>query len=287
MSSFKLIPYRLYLSQSTTWMHMLKAEIKIYLLTLLWIVVFIFSYYKLCILALSLILTGLTIRNKKNIFQKHLLQTLVMTVLTTCLSLSVVNSYKQYSQPQQLQDLSYYYKTENPYRYHDIQISNSCKTTKMQLRLALQPSLYFFITVYAIKLVMITTSPEVLVIAAYKSRIINTVFSNELLFTFLLSSHIISNVINKLDKVIQVASLRGNLNLCKSYRRLFMFSFLIFQAFFLETIKESREISQALYTRNLNQENDNFLKIYTERFNINDWLSAITGTLYFIILYIV
>lgn len=58
----------------------------------------------------------------------------------------------------------------------------------------------------------------------------------------------------------------------------------MFQIFFLEIIKESKEISQALYTRNLNQENSNFLKIYRARSGISDWLNAIIGTLYFIIL---
>nr|YP_010925555.1 hypothetical protein RMC00_pgp159 [Neoporphyra dentata]WKD83787.1 hypothetical protein [Neoporphyra dentata] len=284
MSTFELIPYRLYLSQSSTWMHTMKAEIKIYILTLLWISIFIFSYCKLCIIALSLIVISLTIKNKQNIIQRHLLQTLVMTVVTTFLSFIIATNYQQYSQPKQSQDLSYYNKAKNPYKYQSIPISNSYKIARKQLRFALKPALYFFITIYSIKLVMTTTSPEILVITAYRSRILNMLFNNELLFTFLLSSHIVTNIISKLDKVIQVASLRGNLNLYKSSTRLLIFSFLIFQVFFSEIIKESKEISQALYTRNLNQENSNFLKIYRVRSDISDWLNVIIGTLYFIIL---
>nr|YP_010925766.1 hypothetical protein RMC01_pgp159 [Neoporphyra seriata]WKD83998.1 hypothetical protein [Neoporphyra seriata] len=284
MSTFELIPYRLYLSQSSTWMHTMKAEIKIYILTLLWISIFTFSCYKLCIIALSLIVISFAIKNKQNIIQKHLLRTLFMTAVTTLLSLSIATTYKQYSQPKQLQELSDCYNAQNPHNRPNRQKPNIRKITKKQLKFALKPSLYFFITIYSIKIVMVTTSPEILVITAYRSRILNIVFNNELLFTFLLSSHIITNIISKLNKIIQVASLRGNLNLYKSFTKLFIFSFLIFRVFFLEIIKESKEISQALYTRNLNQENNNFLKIYKARSDISDSLSAVIGTLYFIIL---
>lgn len=225
MSTFELIPYRLYLSQSSTWMHRMKAEIKIYILTILWISIFIFSYCKLCIVALSLIVLSLTVKNKQNIIQRHLLRTLVMTMVTTFLSFSIATNYKQYSQPKQSQDLSYYNTAKNSYIYQNILLPNSRKITTKQLRCTLKPALYFFITIYSIKLVMITTSPEILVITAYRSRIFNTILNRELLFTFLLSSHIVTNIISKLDKLVQVANLRGSLNLYKSSTRLFIFSF--------------------------------------------------------------
>nr|ALL97192.1 hypothetical protein [Pyropia endiviifolia] len=284
MATFELIPYRLYLSQSKSWMHTMKTEIKIYILTLLWISVFFFSYYKLFIIALSLIAVSLAIRNKQNIILKHLLQTFLMTAFTTFLSFSMATNYKQYSQPKQSQELSCSNKNKNFYSYQNIQIANSPEITNKQLQFALKPSLYFFITIYSIKLVMITTSPEILVITAYRSRVINTLLNNELLFIFLLSSHIVTNIIRKLDKIIQVVSLRGSLSLYKSSTRLLILSFLIFQVFFLDIVRESKEISQALYTRNLNEENENFLKIYKARSGMNDWLNAIVGTLYFIVL---
>lgn len=284
MSTFELIPYRLYLSQSNTWMHRIKAEIKIYILTLLWISIFIFSYFKLFIIALSLIAVSFTIRSKQSIIQKHLLQTLLMTLLTTFLSFSVASSYKQYLQAEQSQYLSYSNKEDNPDSYQYIKIASNHKIKREQLIVTLKPSLYFFITIYSIKLVMITTSPEILVITFYRSRIINQLLKNELLFTFLLSSHIVTSIINKLDKVIQVVRLRGSLNLSKSSTRLLIFSFLIFQVFFLEIIRESKEISQSLYTRHLNQESNNFFKIYTVRSSFSDWLNIIIGTLYFVIL---
>nr|YP_009244758.1 hypothetical protein Ppul_174 [Pyropia pulchra]AMK97000.1 hypothetical protein Ppul_174 [Pyropia pulchra] len=284
MATFELIPYRLYLSQSRTWMHTMKAEIKLYILTMLWISIFIFSYYKLCIIALSLIAISLTIRSKQSIIQKHLLQTFLMTALTTCLSFSLTNSYKQYSPTKQLHHLSCLNKSKVFHSYQHTQKANICNIASKQLQLTLKPSLYFFITIHSIKLVMITTSPEILVVTAYKSRIINMLLNNELLFMFLLSSHIVTNIIRKLDKITQVASLRGRINFHKSSTRFLILSFLIFEVFFLEIIKESKEISQALYTRNLNEENSNFLKIYKARSNISDWLNAIIGTLYFIIL---
>nr|AIA21268.1 hypothetical protein [Pyropia kanakaensis] len=284
MVTFELIPYRLYLSQSRTWMHRMKAKIKIYILTLLWISIFIFPYYKLFIITISLVIVSLTIRNKQNIIQKHLLQTFLMTALTTCLSFSMATNYKQYSQTKQLQDLSCSSENKDLYRCQYIQIANSPKITNKQLECALRPSLYFFITLYSVKLVMITTSPEILVITASRSKIINTLLNNELLFVFLISSHIVTDIIRKIDKIIQVASLRGSLKLEKFSVRLLTLSILIFQVFFLEIIRESKEISQALYTRNLNKENSNFLKIYKAKCDISDWLNAIIGTLYFIIL---
>lgn len=284
MATFELIPYRLYLSQSNTWMHRIKAEIKIYIVVMLWISIFIFSCFKLFIIALSLITISFTIRNKPSIVRKHLLQTLFMTLLTTLLSFSMANNYKQYLQQEQSQYLADYNEYKYSDNYQNIQIANDHKIGSQQQMFPLKPSLYFFITIYSIKLVMITTSPEILVITIYRSRIINKLFKNQLLFTFLLSSHIVTSIINKLDKIIQVVSLRGSLKLCKPSTRLLILSFLILQVFFLEIVRESKEISQALYTRNLNQENNNFLKIYTARSSFSDWLNILIGTLYFMIL---
>nr|AIA21474.1 hypothetical protein [Neopyropia fucicola] len=284
MATFELIPYRLYLSQSNTWMHRIKAEIKIYIITLLWISIFIFSYFKLCIIALSLIAISFTIRSKQNIIQKHLLQTLLMTFLTTILSFSVATSYKQYAEQEQSQYLSDSKKYKNSSRYYYIQIANDHRIKRQYLITTLKPALYFFITIYSIKLVMITTSPEVLVITIYRSRMINKIFKNELLFLFLLSLHIVTSIINRLEKVMQVTSSRGSLNLRNSFTRLLIFSLLIFQVFFLEIIRDSKEIAQALYTRNLNQENNNFLKVYTVKSHFSDRLNIIISTLYFIIL---
>ena len=279
MATFELIPCRLYLSQSKTWMHKIKAEIKIYILLLLWISIFILSYYKLLIIALSLIITSCTIKSNKCIIKKHLAQTLGMTILTMLFSFGVALNYKYYLQQEQRRFTKYSYNQEC-----GIHLRNK---NKQQHLFVIKPAVYLFITVYSMKLVMITTSPEILAITVYKTKIINKFFNNELLFIFLLSLHIINNIIIKLEKIIQAISLRGNLNLYQHSTRLFLLFFLVSKVFFREVTRESIEISQALYTRNLNKENNNFLKIYKADFTTNDYLGSIIGTAYLVIVLLV
>nr|YP_010338310.1 hypothetical protein MW410_pgp120 [Bangia atropurpurea]UNJ18260.1 hypothetical protein [Bangia atropurpurea] len=283
MTKFELIPYRLYLSQSKTWMHKVKAEVKIFILFLLWASIFVLSYHKLVIIACSLIITSSAIENNQNIFKKHFVYTLGMTVVTMIFSLSLTNNYYNNLRLKQLQFTECIKGDRRP-SYTNKQISYLTNKAPKQLLFVIRPASYFFITIYSIKLVMITTSSEILAITIYNTKVINQVFNNELLFVFLLSSHIVNSIIIKLEKIIQVVSLRGNLNLYEQSTRILMLFFLIFKLFFSEIIKESQEISQALYTRNLNQENNNFLKIYTKQTSMDDYLCLFIATTYLTIL---
>lgn len=280
MSTFDLIPYRLYLSQSKTWMHKIKAETKIYTLLLLWISIFFLSFYKLLNIAFSLIMISFTIKANKFFIKKHFIQTLGMTVVTLLFSVSLLSNYESYlnTEPSQHEILK-----SNTYTITKVHIF----TNKKKHQLLGKPAIYFFIAVYSIKLIMTTTSPEILAITIYKTRKSSNLTNNELLFIFLLSSHIINSIILKFEKIKQVISLRGNLNLYKQSTKLFLVLFLISNLFFSEIIKESLTISQALYTRNLNRENNNFLKIYRSTYSVNDYLGVIICTAYMAILFLI
>ena len=288
MSTFELIPYRLYLSQSKTWMHKIQASVKIYILFLFWVSIFTFSYYQLIIVVFSLITISYTIKSNKNIVKTHFIQTVGMTIFTLLFSFSISQNYKYYLKTEQAQSTNYQYKKDKQLSDTKSKHTNFLSgNQKQQLLFVTKPALYFFITIYSIKLVMMTTAPEVLAINFYKTKKFNRFFSSELLFIFLLSSHIINNIIVKLEKVNQVISLRGNFNLYKHSERLFVLLFLVSKMFFTEITKESTEMSQALYTRNLNKENNNFLKVYKAKPQINDHLSLVIGTAYLIMIFLI
>nr|NP_053849.1 hypothetical protein PopuCp054 [Porphyra purpurea]P51239.1 RecName: Full=Uncharacterized protein ycf92 [Porphyra purpurea]AAC08125.1 ORF287 [Porphyra purpurea] len=286
MSKFELIPYRLYLSQSRTWMHKIKAEVKIYVLLLLWISFFILSYRKLLIVAFSLIITSSTIKCNQYIVKKHFAQTLVMGIAAIMFSFSITNSYQYNLKKEQYRSISSSLAQKTIQRYTPKQITHFNNQISEKLLFAIKPGSYFFITIYSIKLVMITTSSENLALSIYKTKIVNQIFNNELLFIFLLSSHIFNNIVVKMEKITQIISLRGSLNLLKHSTGIFTLFFLISKLFFSEIIKESTEISQSLYTRNLNQENDNFLKIYTSQIRTNDYICLFICTTYVTILFL-
>nr|YP_009237335.1 hypothetical protein [Wildemania schizophylla]AKS28382.1 hypothetical protein [Wildemania schizophylla] len=287
MTTFQLIPYRLYLSQSTTWMHSIKSEIKVYIVAICWISIFVLSCYKLLIIVFSLIMIGISIQNNQIFIKKQLLQTVLMTVVTALFSLSIASSYKSCYQQHQVeyafsgQQVTHSFKDNKK----DIHCADSLQTRK--LFLIAKTSVCFFITVYSIKLVMITTSPEILVVALHTNCAINKFVKHELLFIFLLSSHIVTSVVVKLEKITQVTSSRGQLQLYKYLMICMKLSFLISKFFFAEIIRESRDISQALYSRNLNQESNNYLKIYTTQYNSQDVLGLIISTVYFLILLLI
>nr|AKE98840.1 hypothetical protein 287 [Bangia fuscopurpurea] len=288
MSTFELIPYRLYLSQSKTWMHKIQASVKIYILFLFWVSIFTFSYYQLTIVVFSLIIISYTIQSNKDIVKTHFIQTVGMTIFTLLFSFSISQNYKYYLKTEQAQNINYKYKKDKQLSNTNSKHTNFLSGNQQkQLLFVTKPSLYFFITVYSIKLVMMTTAPEILAINVYKTKKFDRFFSSELLFIFLLSSHIVNNIIVKLEKVAQVISLRGNLNLYKHSERLFVLLFLVSKMFFTEITKESTEMSQALYTRNLNKENNNFLKVYEAKSQINDHLSLVIGTAYLIMIFLI
>jgi len=286
MAKFELIPYRLYLSQSRTWMHKIKAGVKIYVLLLLWISIFILSYRKLLIVVFSLIITSSTIKCNQYIVKKHFFQTFIMGIVTMLFSFSITNSYQYNLKKEQHQSVSLFWIQKRIQKYVPKQITYFNQHIPEKLLFAIKPASYFFITIYSIKLVMMTTSSEILALTIYRTNIINQIFNNELLFMFLLSSHIVNNIIVKMEKIAQIISLRGSLNFSKQSTRIFTLFFLISKLFFSEIIKESNEISQSLYTRNLNQENDNFLKIYVSQFNTNDYICLFIGTTYVAILFL-
>lgn len=287
MATFELIPFRLYLSQSKTWMHSIRSEIKVYTVALIWTSIFLFSYYKLLLIACSLIIIGLTIQTNRNFVQKHLLQTVLMTFFTAFFSFGICNSYRNYYQQEPVEYVCSLQSVRTDYNDSNRYYLSYLNSIDMNyLLLITKPSLYFFITIYSIKLVIITTSPEILAVASYKNWVIHRLLNNELLFIFLLSSHIMTNVVIKLDKFTQVISSRGKLNLYQQSTRFLTLFFLISKIFFAEIVRESAEVSQALYTRNLNQENDNYLKIYTRKYTTLDFLGFILGTLYFILLFL-
>jgi len=209
-----------------------------------------------------------------------------MVIVTMLFSLSVTNNYQYHLKKEKYQSISLCWTQKAIQRYIPKQITHFNDQIPEKILFAIKPGSYFFITIYSIKLVMMTTSSEVLALTIYKNNIINQIFNNELLFMFLLSSHIVNNIIVKMEKIAQIMSLRGSLNLRKQSTRLFTLFFLISKLFFSEIIKESTEISQSLYARNLNQENDNFLKIYVSQFSTNDYICLFISTIYVTILFL-